>query len=374
MLLSSVRAACAALLSFSTLSVVSALPQSSGSGSGSSSSSTTACNNSPSLCSRTYNNITHMGAHDSAFLRDASTGNSLAGNQFLNATVALSAGVRLLQAQVHNKDGTLQLCHTTCQLLDAGSLQSWLAAINFWMDRNPNEVVTILLVNSDNEDVSKYGTAFQASGIAKYGYTPTSTSATGNWPTLREMIAANTRLVTFIASITYSPSHPYLLPQFAYVFETAFEVTSLSGFNCTLDRPASRSSAQAAIAANMMPLMNHFSYQTLGSGIFVPNVGDIATTNSPSKTVPGALGLHGQLCLAQWGIKPVFVLVDFWDKGPAIEAADALNGVTDITGRVTASKGSGSTPGSHAPSQYEKRLGMGTGALVAFLAAALLLV
>src|SRR5688572_24880510 len=63
------------------------------------------CNSSPSLCSLQYNQITHMGAHDSSFLRDESTRNSLAGNQYLNATKALDAGFRLLQGQVHALNG-----------------------------------------------------------------------------------------------------------------------------------------------------------------------------------------------------------------------------------------------------------------------------
>ncbi len=33
-----------------------------------------ACNNSPSLCDRTYDNITHAGAQNSALLRDDSNG------------------------------------------------------------------------------------------------------------------------------------------------------------------------------------------------------------------------------------------------------------------------------------------------------------
>lgn len=41
-----------------------------------------ACNNSPALCSRSYSNITHLGAHDSAFVRDASTSYSSSGNQY----------------------------------------------------------------------------------------------------------------------------------------------------------------------------------------------------------------------------------------------------------------------------------------------------
>lgn len=42
---------------------------------------TTACNNSPDLCSKSYGEITHLGAHDSPFVRDASTDYSTSGNQ-----------------------------------------------------------------------------------------------------------------------------------------------------------------------------------------------------------------------------------------------------------------------------------------------------
>jgi hypothetical protein len=332
--------------------------------------SSSACNNSPELCSRAYNNITFMGAHDSAFLRDASTGNSIAGNQFLNATVALDAGIRLLQAQVHNENGVLRLCHSLCSLLDAGTLEAWLGKIKYWMDQHPNEVVTLLLVNADNDDVSSYGRVYESSGISKYGYTPTSTSATGFWPTLQQMIDANTRLVTFIASITASTAYPYLLPEFTYVFETEFEVLSPSGFNCSLDRPASAQSAVSAIGTNMLPLLNHFMYTSLGSGILIPNVGSIDTTNSPSTTTAGALGTHAMQCMREWGIKPSFVLVDFYDKGPAIDTADLMNSVT-ITGRGTSSgKTTGTSTPSAGVSTRGRLMGIETCALVAFIIAA----
>ncbi|WYZ40602.1 hypothetical protein EsH8_IV_000943 [Colletotrichum jinshuiense] len=337
---------------------------------------TTACNNSPSLCSRKYNNITHMGAHDSAFLRDASTQNSIAGNQYLNATVALNSGLRLLQAQVHTANSTsgtvLQLCHTTCSLLDAGTLENWLSSIKAWMDEHTNEVVTILLVNSENQDAAAYGKVFESSGISKYGYTPSTTTATSNWPTLQTMIDANTRLVTFIASITYDTTYPYLLPEFTYVFETDYEVTTATGFNCTIDRPSTYSSASAAVSANMLPLVNHFQYQVLAADILIPDVSDIDTTNSASTTTAGALGLHAQTCKSEWGTKPVFMLVDFFNKGPAIDTADSLNGLSssDISGR---SSSNSATTSSSSANFAGRAPGMETGALVAFLAAAVFL-
>ncbi|KAI1467086.1 PLC-like phosphodiesterase [Daldinia caldariorum] len=331
------------------------------------SSSTTACNNSPDLCSRSYSDITHMGAHDSAFLRDASTSDSIAGNQYFNATVALDAGIRLLQAQVHDLNGAIELCHTSCSLLDAGTLQTWLGSIKSWMDTHPNEVVTLLIVNSDGKSAANFGSVFSGSGIDTYGYTPSGDT----WPTLQEMISANKRLVTFIASITEDSQYPYLLSEFDHVFETPYEVTSLSGFNCSLDRPSSQSSAGTAIQAGMLPLMNHFAYNLLGASIMVPNSDNITVTNSPSTSTTGNLGLHAQTCNQEWGIKPVFVLVDFFNEGPAIETADNLNGITAV-GRSDA--GMKVTVATAAASSKHHDLGLGAEALVAFLAAALLLI
>jgi hypothetical protein len=308
-----------------------------------------------------------MGAHDSSFLRDSSTGESTAGNQYLNATYALNAGIRLLQVQVHDSNGTIEMCHTTCSLLDAGSLESWLVEIKAWMDDNANDVVTLLIVNSDNYNASDFGTVFEASGIDTYAYTPSGTT----WPTLSTMISAGTRLVTFIASITADTSYSYLLPEFAYVFETAYDVTSLSALNnCTLDRPSSYSSYSSAIDAGLLGLVNHFADTSVLS-ILIPDVTDIATTNSPSVSKTGALGLQLATCTNDWGQAPTFVLVDFWDQGPAITAADNINGIT-ATGRTNSSSADGAAATSVGASTSS--LGMGTGALVAFLAAAVLLV
>jgi hypothetical protein len=208
------------------------------------------------------------------------------------------------------------------------------------MDGNPNEVVTLLLVNSDNNSTATFGSVFSASGIDKYGYTPSSTTGPQTtWPTLQTMISANTRLVTFIASIDYSTTYPYLLPEFNYAFETPFSVTSLSSFTCNLDRPSSLTSggATAAISAGYMPLLNHFVDTAESFGIQVPDVTDISTTNSPSLNMTGSLGTEANKCASQWGIKPTFILVDFWNVAGPIAAVDALNGIT-ATGRTTVSQ------------------------------------
>ncbi|KAF4995293.1 hypothetical protein FDECE_12855 [Fusarium decemcellulare] len=345
-----------------------ALPQSnSGSGSGSS----TACNNSPELCDRNYNNITHMGAHGSSFIRDSDLGSlGLAGNQNHNATDALDAGIRLLQAQVHKENSTLRLCHTSCEILDAGPLVDWLSAVNDWMGSNPNEVVTILLVNSDDASPAEIGKTFNDSGIADIAYTPSSEGPQGDWPTLQSMIDDKKRVVAFATNIDASTDYPFLMPEFDYVFETAFEVTSLSGFNCSLDRPSKLDDSASALSSNYLSLVNHFKYQSLSTGtdFFIPDVSNIDITNSDSTSEDGNLGKHLAQCQKDWGVVPNFVLVDFFEKGEVLAAADKMNGISDAAGREEFSSEDDSSMG-NGP---DRRLGMG--ALTAFIAAAVLLV
>ncbi|KAF7559821.1 hypothetical protein G7046_g4324 [Stylonectria norvegica] len=367
-MISSVRAAVVgALVALSAVSVH-ALPQTSTSTSTNSSSSGSACNNSPDLCSRQYNKITHMGAHGSSFLRDGSQAIAAAGNQYKNATDALDAGLRLLQAQVHKPNSTLELCHTSCELLDAGSLEDWLKDINVWMTANPNEVVTLLLVNSDNAEATEFGAAFNGSGISDIAYSPASTEATSEWPTLQSMIDDKKRLVSFITNIDTTAADPFLLPEFDYVFETPFTVTELTGFNCTLDRPSKLDSATAALSSNYMGLINHFKYQGLGSDLLLPDVSNIEVVNSASTTTDGNLGKHLDTCNTAWSGVPNFVLVDFFDKGEVMKATDAMNGISGATGRTNVTTSDEESKGSGVQSP------MGSGALIAFVAAALMLV
>ncbi|KAL4785289.1 PLC-like phosphodiesterase [Aspergillus varians] len=293
----------------------------------------TACNNSPSLCSKSYGDITHLGAHDSPFLRDDSTDNSIFGNQYYNTTVQLEAGVRLVSAQVHKSNSQWHLCHSDCDLLDAGRLRAWLSEIKGWLDSNPNDVVTVLLVNSDDATASDLASEFDAANITDYAYKPSSTAAPTSWPTLQQLIDDGTRLMAFVASLSNNAAAPYLMSEFNYIFENAYDVTTPSNFSCAVDRPSTVSDASAAISANMLPLQNHFLYQTVLLNYQAPNDSYVGTTNAPSGG-EGNLGDSTSECKTAWGRQPAFILVDFFDKGPAIETVDNLNGVTNAVGRT----------------------------------------
>ncbi|PVH92204.1 hypothetical protein DM02DRAFT_296136 [Periconia macrospinosa] len=310
----------------------------------------TACNNSPSLCSRPYNNITNLGTHNAAFLRDESTSFNTAGNQFYNATVQLSAGVRMLTAQVHQfntSSGASEwhLCHGKCDFLDAGKLENWLREVKTWMDANTNDVVTILLVNSDRATADVLGGQFSASGIDKYAYSPSNSSSTSGggtttlpqtWPTLQNLISNNTRLVTFIASLPNpSSKYPYLLDEFTYVYENNFENETPTAYSCDPNRPTGLT-RESAVSSNRMFLMNHFLYSTQLFGIQQPNVTYTNVTNSVNGG-QGSLGAAISNCTGVYNKPPNFILVDFFNVGPAIESVDRANGVQQAVGRQAVS-------------------------------------
>lgn len=156
------------------------------------------CNGRSEYCTRSYSNITFVGSHDSAFVGDLPTQ-----NQNLDINDQLGLGIRYLQAQTHKAigdDSTLELCHTSCFLEDAGSLSDFLTTIKTWLDGNPNEVLTLLLTNGDSVDVSTFGDTFSGvDGLTDYIYVPESQPlAIGSWPTLGDLISAGTRLVVFL--------------------------------------------------------------------------------------------------------------------------------------------------------------------------------
>lgn len=327
----------------------------------SNSSSSTACNNSPLLCDRAYNNITYLGAHDSPFLRDSSTDYSTSGNQFYNSTVQLNAGVRLLTAQVYSSDGEWHLCHTSCSLLDAGTLSSWLGEIGTWLKSNPDDVVTVLLVNSDSATASELAAQYQTAGVEDYCYTPESTSAPSTWPTLQTLINNGTRLLNFVATLDDNSDAPYLMDEFTYIFENNYDNSSPSNFSCTANRPSSvDGDTSAALQQNLMPLMNHFLYD-VSSGLIeieTPDVDAVSTTNAPSGGGTGNLGDAATTCKMTYGKAPQYLLVDFFNAGPAIETVDSLNGVTDPVGRTNVTTSSSETSSSSSSSSGAGHLGV----------------
>ena len=104
------------------------------------------------LDSKSYSNITFIGAHDSAFIGNSTFTNqgyvlvtllfNIITQMYFNrwsVTRQLNDGIRLLQSQIHKKGSDLHLCHTNCLVFDGGKLEDYLRKVKSWIDENEDE-------------------------------------------------------------------------------------------------------------------------------------------------------------------------------------------------------------------------------------------
>ena len=94
------------------------------------------CNNYPELCNRKYGDITQVAAHNSPF----SVPHNAASNQALGLVHQLNDGIRMLQGQTHLVNGTMYYCHTSCDILNAGTAESYFTDVARWVERHPYDV------------------------------------------------------------------------------------------------------------------------------------------------------------------------------------------------------------------------------------------
>lgn len=154
-----------------------------------------------------------------------------------------------IQVQGHMNNGVLHLCHTlyenfppsvlestnvptprSCSLLDAGTFTAYLTLVHTWLLANPNEVVTLLLVNSDQIAASVWAASCVAAGLDTFAYTPPSVPvAYGAWPTLQTLITSGKRVVSFLAQNADVESAPYLIDEFTNIWETPYDVSLYCG-------------------------------------------------------------------------------------------------------------------------------------------------
>jgi hypothetical protein len=275
----------------------------------------TTCNGSPDLCNRSFGNVTFVGTHDSY----AVGVDNLATNQDYNITQQLNDGIRMLQMQAHNLTGVIELCHTSCSLYDGGPLSTYLATVKSWLDANPNEVLSLLIVNSDNFLPTAYDAVFKGAGLDTMSYAPPSASIPATqWPTLGSLIDSGKRLITFMDASADFNSVSYIIDEFTNIWESPYDVTTT--FDCSVNRTQGDSSTQ-------MYLINHF-LDTLVLGVPVPDPSQANQTNAVSGQ--NSLGEQVSLCVGEYSRNPNFMLVDFYEYGggSVFEVAATANGVT----------------------------------------------
>lgn len=309
---------------------------------------TQACNNYPEFCSRKYSNITYVGAHNSPFVNP----NNAAANQELGVIVQLNDGIRMLQGQTHYNatTHTVSYCHTSCDLLNAGTAEAYFTNITSWIRTHPYDVVTILIGNSDFIGVGNYTTPLVSSGLSNYAYVPPQVPMNiSSWPTLSSMILMGKRAVIFMDYDANQTEVPYILDEFSQMWETPFSPTNRS-FPCTQQRPPGLSRQDAE---QRMYMANHnlnTQISLAGTDLLVPTTALLNETNALNGT--GSLGLMANNCagesfhciharllnvvlilaIAAWPRPPNFLLVDYYNQGSfpgsVFEVAAQHNNVT----------------------------------------------
>ncbi|KAF5368278.1 hypothetical protein D9615_010378 [Tricholomella constricta] len=303
------------------------------------------CNGHAELCSRRYSNVTFVGAHDSfAFSTDPF---ALARDQEVNITTQLNLGVRLLQAQAHEKNGDLHFCHTDCFLFDGGKVVNYLKEVKAFLDANPNEVLTLLFTNPEGLSVKKvWKPVFDAAGITPLTYVPPVIPMRySQWPTLGEMLDSEKRVVVFLDAGANTTLVDFILPEFQMIWETPFSVTN-SSFPCKIDRIHGPLSTE-----DHMYMINHSLNKDLfDTGIIVSDRLNAPTTNS----IPSIIDHVNRCAPLGAGRAPTFILLDFVNVGRGFAAADQLNGVATPSNE-TVHPGTGGSVNGHTRNKAASR-------------------
>lgn len=185
-----------------------------------------------------------------------------------------------------------------------------------WLDRHPYDVITILMGNSDNQIPDKYIQPVTDSGLLPYVYTPPRLPmGIDDWPTLQEMIFANTRAVVMLDYGANQEQIPWLLDEFAQMWETPFSPTDRK-FPCTADRPPA-DWAGALPREERMYMANHnlnVEIAFAGVSLLVPNTVLLNETNADEELL-GSLKSNSLNCTKEWKRPPNFLLVDYYNFG-----------------------------------------------------------
>lgn len=219
----------------------------------------------------------------------------------------------MLQFQVHDLNGTLMLCHTSCDLLNAGTLQDYLETVYEWMQRNPYDVVTILMGNYDVLPPQRFIEPVQNSGLLKYAYTPPKVPmGLEDWPTLGEMLLRSQRLVVMLDYEANQAEVPWLMDEFSYMWETPFSPTERE-FPCTVQRPPHQPDD---VTRDRMYMANHnlnLEVAIAGISLLIPASNMLNETNAISGY--GSAGWQIDNCTQDWDRPPNFLLVDYYNVG-----------------------------------------------------------
>jgi hypothetical protein len=252
------------------------------------------CNGHPALCDRRLDQVVFPATHNSMSSADDGW---LAPNQTHTIKRQLEDGVRALLIDTHAWRGGSYLCHSICEIGNR-PLVDGLRDIAAFLRGNPNEVLVLII--EDGVSPADTETAFKASGLAELVYV-----RAGAWPTLRQMIAANQRLVVTAENGRPPPAWYHHVWDLAW--DTPYSFKSTADFSCKQNRGS---------RANDLFLLNHWLENPL------PTEGQSATANAREVLLGRA-----RQCQTESGKLPNFVAVNHYSVGALFEVVRILNGL-----------------------------------------------
>jgi hypothetical protein len=254
----------------------------------------TTCNGSETLCARAYDEVAYATTHNAMSNAEDGFDNP---NQRYGLRRQLDDGIRAMMLDVWADEGDVFLCHASC---DFGKmpLVDGLRAIDAFLDQNRGEVVTILF-ESHVPGADVEGPLRDAGLLAR-----TREQAVGaTWPTLRELIDADERLIVFTED--GGGAFPWYMDMWAFVWDTPYSFDETADFTCTPNR---------GDPASSLFLVNHFLTQGFGSA-------ELAAMANP------LLAERVAQCMSESGQLPNYVAVDFYEIGDLFAVVDGLNGL-----------------------------------------------
>lgn len=281
-----------------------------------------ACNGFSEFCSLKYAEATFATTHN-ANVSQAYQITFL--NQTKSLTQQLDDGIRALMLDIdYNLFKVPTLCHGNDKCsLGWLSTKSGFGEIKTWLDKNPNEVVTLIFESYVEADDLQ--SSLNDAGLMDYAYVPKNIS-TPSWDdTLGDMISSGKRLVIFTVQGSDYRKNFYannakfmaagLLNGNYYIRQSAYsgDLEGKWSCDCVDGRKCDNPITQLYVA-------NHFVPGPVGTG-------DITNAGFVNRT-PSVL-THAESCNKKIG-RTNFIAVDFYETGAGpIVAARALSGVVD---------------------------------------------
>jgi hypothetical protein len=203
----------------------------------------------------------------------------------------------------------MYLCHTLCEL-GATPLATGLGDIHDFLVTHPSEVVVV--VNQDYVTPADFVKAVGDAGLAGYAFTPPDD---GVWPTLREMIQDDQRLVLLAenhagAAPWYQLAYKRLTEETPYTFPRASLLTAKA------DRPKSCRPNRGPKEAPLL-LINHWV-----STDPTPRPSDAEKVNAYAPLLARA-----RECQRIRHHLPNLLAVNFYKRGDVLRVVDTLNGL-----------------------------------------------